>query len=319
MPILYPVLDGRNEFLICFAIRQQQNDRKTSEFAIQTRNTSTARIKAITKSKTFHSTYKYLYLFVVFHWPNIDWIDWVSRHLKSKRKTSVANVQRNDPHFALHFGGNFCGNWGNGTFENQFSASPTYFQHLIHILPLLQSFKPRNFHGIKQNVADLPKIIEKLLKHEEYFNLLQPYIDDYFEKLEYEVISGLNADKLKAISLLPKKSRQTHLIAKAGVLHRFREGVVHMEFAYAKSYQLFVRGMDVALKIKTRKASGRVKGAIGAKGKRQLPKKSVLAQPNPHAHQQRIDEVLKLVNLFEKRYTDEYNKIRGQLFARVKS
>lgn len=153
-----------------------------------------------------------------------------------------------------------------------------------------QPFTPQNSHAILQNAENLPKIIDELLEQVELFDLLQPYIDDYFEKLNFEVINGLNGDKLKAISHLGKKPLQAYLIGKSDLLHRFREGVVHMETAYAEFYQLFVQ---------------------------ELVKPLRMAQPNPKAHQHRVRRVKEIVNLFAERYTNEYNKIRKRLFPHV--
>lgn len=154
------------------------------------------------------------------------------------------------------------------------------------------------------------KIITELLAREDFYEMLQPYIDDDFEKLEADVINRLNADKLNAISQLKRSPPAAFLIAKAELLHQFREGVVHMETAYTEFYQLFQRGMDIALKKGEKPAITKV-----AKKNPRLPKKSLVARPNPHAHQERVDNVVRNINLFTKRYTDEFSKIRKQWFG----
>lgn len=147
-----------------------------------------------------------------------------------------------------------------------------------------------------------------MLEREDYFEMLQPYIDDDFEKLEFDVVNGLNADKLMAISHLRKNSRAAYLIAKAELLHQFREGVVHMETAYADLHKLFERDLDVALKMGEKKPKGGM-----TKRNPRLPKKALVAHSNPHAHRERIENVVKAINMFAKRYTDEYQ----HLFADV--
>lgn len=183
---------------------------------------------------------------------------------------------------------------------------------LIFFYQYLQSDKLPNSHAIKQKAETLPELITELLEHEEFFSLLPPYIDDYFEKLEIEAIKGLNAAKLKAvshISHLRQNSRKAFLIAKSDLFHRYREGVIHMETAYTNHYKSFKRGMDKALKTDTKKSNAKAK-----KGKRKLPKKPMATQANPHAHQQRVNKVVEAVNSFATQYTGEINNIRRELF-----
>lgn len=175
-----------------------------------------------------------------------------------------------------------------------------------------QSVTLRNLHASKKDADNLLKLITELLANEDFFELLQPYIDDDFEKLEFDVINGLNADKLKAISHLRRNPHAAFLIAKSELLHRFREGVVHMETAYADLYHLFQRDMDNVLKTGEQKSNGKV-----AKKKPKLPKKALVAQTNPHSHRERVEMVVRSVNLFAKLYIDDYNKIRKHLFGNV--
>lgn len=166
--------------------------------------------------------------------------------------------------------------------------------------------KNQNAHILKNSADDLPNKIAQLMQREELFQLVQPYIDNHFEKLAFAVISSMNTDKLTAISNLRKNPHKTFLIAKSEYVHRFRGGIVHMENAYDKSYALFLRSLNNALRVKGKMANGN-------KGKRQ-PARNQVATPNAHAYHQRLEAVIKIVNLFVQRYSDEYNKIRQHLF-----
>lgn len=82
-----------------------------------------------------------------------------------------------------------------------------------------------------------------------------------------------------------------------------------METAYTNNYRTFKQGMDKALKKETKKANAKAK-----KGKHKQSKKPMATQANPHAHQERVDKVVKVVNSFATQYTGEINKLRRQLF-----
>lgn len=154
----------------------------------------------------------------------------------------------------------------------------------------------------------MTKVIDELLKNEEFFTMLKPYIDDYFTKLKLGVLNGFNADKLKATSQLSDSSRDEYLDAKSNLVRRYRDGVVYMETVYTKLYKFFEKDLTVALKKK-------MKGQIGKATTGKLPRKSVAKQQNSQEHQQRFETTVYIVNAFADKYIDEYNIIGKRLFA----
>lgn len=191
-----------------------------------------------------------------------------------------------------------------------------------------QSFNTEDPHDISQTAEELPKIIADLMENKEYFRLLQPYIDNYFEKLMFQVIHKLNVDKLKAIDHLKQDSRREYLLAKAEWIHRFREAIFYMENTFVKLYKIFVRDLGKALNTKAKKAkkgknakkakkAKKVKKAKKGGAKHKTPKEPMLSQTEPDAYKKRVDEIVKLVGVFAKRYSEEYDKIHRQWFGNV--
>lgn len=191
---------------------------------------------------------------------------------------------------------------------------------------------PRESPAAKHNAEQLPDKITLIMEQQQkLIHLLLPLIQNYLENLENKAIHQLAAGKSQAIAHLSPEPKKDYLIAKAALMHRYREAVVHMETVYANLYRLFETELRAAVNIPIPQAADRHTKPTGQTVRAQqiATKKSMAIlmqphpQPKPAAHSKApnqsaiVHKILQIVLTFTQRYNDASKATYENAFGHV--